>query len=66
MNLKNHLNDGNPRANNLEQLERPRDSGNPLIDQISEFAYIHGIDPKIFNKDNEEAHKAFSHLSLSL
>lgn len=61
------LDDNHPNSNNLHKIEQPAISGNALIDQISQFAFIHGIDPKIFTeKNNDEAWKAFNHLSLSL
>ena len=53
--------------NNLSQIDIPVDSGDPLTDQISQFAYAHGIDPKIFiEKDEGEAMRALNQLALSL
>lgn len=33
---------------NIEKIEAPRLSGDRLQDQISQFAFNHGIDPKMF------------------
>lgn len=45
---KYKLNYLDPNSNNLCYIDPPRDSGNPVIDSIANFAYSHGVEPKMF------------------